>query len=66
MNHIRAAMVEDDPQHTNLLQDFLSRYGQEKGLEITAEHFSNGMDFVSDYTPTDDYFWCDGRKWEEK
>lgn len=59
MNHIRAAMVEDDPQHTNLWQDFLSRYGQEKGLEITAEQFSNGMDFVSDYTPKYDMIFMD-------
>lgn len=59
MDQIRAAIVEDDRNHAGVLQDYLLRYGQERGMEILAELFSSGLDFVSDYVPRFDVVFMD-------
>ena len=48
---MRTAIVEDMPQNTEILQNYLQRYGEETHTPIQITPFQNGMDFITDYRP---------------
>lgn len=47
----RIAIVEDCPEDSDLLVEYLTRYEQEQGEGFRIEQFSNGLNFVEDYRP---------------
>lgn len=59
MEQIRAAIVEDDAAHAEILRGHLLQYGREQKIDITAEIFTSGLDFVSDYVPRFDVVFMD-------
>ncbi len=50
----RIAIVEDDPMSVAELQNYIDRFAQERNTQFSCSVFSNGMDFISDYTPVFD------------
>lgn len=56
---IRAAVVEDETEHAEKLNEYIMRYGQEKHIEFSVEFFQNGMDFLSDYNHRVDLVFMD-------
>lgn len=48
---VEIAVVEDDRGSARCLQEFLSRYGQERGEKLNVVCFSNGAELVRDYRP---------------
>ncbi len=48
---MRTAIVEDMPQNTKILQDYLQRYEEETNTPIQITSFQNGMDFITNYHP---------------
>lgn len=49
MYHI--AIVEDCPEDSNLLVEYLNRYEAERDEKFKIEQFANGLNFVEDYHP---------------
>lgn len=47
---LRIAIVEDEKEYVQSLQDFLERYTTEHPMELTTTVFSDGLDIVTDYT----------------
>ena len=56
---LRIAIVEDEADCAQKLQDYISRYSKEHGLEITVTWFPDGMDLAEDYTPEWDILFLD-------
>lgn len=56
---IKIAVVEDEEECSNKLNEFLERYGKEKEIEFSVKLFRNGMDFISDYSPQTDVVFMD-------
>lgn len=56
---IRVAIVEDEEQYANDLIAFLQRYEKERGVEIAADCFESGINFVSDYSGCYDVVFMD-------
>lgn len=48
---MRTAIVEDMAENTEILQNYLQRYGEETGTPMQITSFQNGMDFITDYHP---------------
>lgn len=46
---MRIAIVEDNPENAQLLQNYLTRFGQEANIEITSRIYADGMDFMTPY-----------------
>ena len=46
---VRVAILEDDPRQTQLLQDYLHRYGEEHREQFAISCFENGIPFISNY-----------------
>ena len=55
----RVAIVEDETQYSELLQDYLERFGAEKGVAVAARHFSNAVYFLEKYRPDYDIVFMD-------
>lgn len=47
---INVAIVDDDGQCAQELQELLEKYGEEHGETFHVSMFSNGVNFISDYT----------------
>ena len=45
----RIAIVEDDPTSADKLKRYLTRFGNESGIELRHRHFKDGLAFISDY-----------------
>lgn len=56
---LRVAIVEDDPTCSALLQEFLSRYGDENGEALDVTVFADGLDIVENYRPVYDVILLD-------
>ena len=50
----RVAIVEDVPEDSAQLQEHLTRYQNEHGVEFGTRAFSNGLSFIEDYKPVYD------------
>lgn len=48
---IRIAIVEDQQDDFQILQSYLLRYARENGKTLETVHFSNGLNFLDEYTP---------------
>ena len=46
---VRVAILEGDPRQTQLLQDYLHRYGEEHREQFAISCFENGIPFISNY-----------------
>ncbi|GAA0799728.1 LytTR family DNA-binding domain-containing protein [Faecalicatena orotica] len=46
---IRIAIVEDDKNSVDMLEDYIGRYQKEKKRKITTEYFRDGLEFISEY-----------------
>ena len=46
---MRIAVVEDETEAAALLCEYIARWAQETGTICTADTFTNGLDFISDY-----------------
>lgn len=56
---IRVAIVEDSAETGQQLKNMIERYGLEYGKAFQFSLFSNGVDFISDYTPQYDLILMD-------
>lgn len=56
---MRTAIVEDMAENTEILQNYLQRYGEETGTPMQITSFQNGMDFITDYHPVWDLILLD-------
>ena len=56
---IRIAIVEDSEETRLELQRMISEYGKEKEMHFLFSLFSNGVNFISDYTPQYDLVFMD-------
>ena len=56
---MRTAIVEDTAENTEILQNYLQRYGEETGTPMQITSFQNGMDFITDYHPVWDLILLD-------
>ncbi len=56
---IEIAVAEDDQGCTRRLQDYLTRYGEERGEKLNVACFSNGAELVRDYRPSWDVILLD-------
>lgn len=59
MPNIRVAIVEDDVPQAELLSDFLSRFAQEKGFQLTTERFSSAVEMAETYKGQFDILFLD-------
>lgn len=48
---MRIAVVDDDPNYLNEIEDYIARFAQESGEQCSVYTFQNGMDFITDYEP---------------
>lgn len=55
----RIAIVEDYPESREKLKQYIERYQDEHDLVIQCREFSNGLNFVSDYTADYDVIFMD-------
>lgn len=46
---IRIAVVEDDAGYANILKGYISRYAKDTGKELFVKHYSDGIDFLTEY-----------------
>lgn len=56
---IRAAIIEDEKEHSAILERYCFRYGKEKGIEIITEVFSDGCSFIDRYSGRFDVVFMD-------
>ena len=56
---IRVGLVDDDREHIDLLRSFLTRYEREEAICFQIVAFSNGLNFVEDYTGNLDIVFLD-------
>ena len=56
---IRVAIVEDSRETAQQLKSMIERYGRENDKAFQFSLFSNGVDFISDYTPQYDLILMD-------
>lgn len=56
---MRIAVVEDETEAAALLCEYIARWAQETGTICTADTFTNGLDFISDYRPIYDVVFLD-------
>lgn len=56
---LKIAIVEDEESCAEQLKRYLQRFEREHGETLDCICFSNGMDFVSDYTPIYDVIFMD-------
>lgn len=47
---IRIALVDDDDNHLMLLKSYIKRYSKDSGILFEISEFSNGINFLEDYT----------------
>lgn len=53
------AIVEDDHNSRNILKEYVLRYQSESGIQFRITEFSNGLNFVSDYSADFDVIFMD-------
>ena len=46
---LTVAIVEDDLKSAQLLTKYIERYNEEKKEQLTVLHFTNGLNFISEY-----------------
>lgn len=56
---LRIAIVEDEADCAQKLQDYIYRYSKEHSLEITVTWFTDGMDLAENYAPEWDILFLD-------
>lgn len=56
---IRVAIVEDEEAYARDLTVFLRQYELKRGVELTVDTFSSGVDFISDYNARYDVVFMD-------
>lgn len=56
---INVAIVEDESDDALRLKGIVLRYGEEHGVDFRVTCFSNGIDFISDYTAEHDLVFMD-------
>lgn len=59
MKGLKVAIVEDEVAQADILFDFLTRFCAERKLELHADRFLNGVDFVTEYSPRYDAVFLD-------
>ena len=56
---LKIAIVENEPEQADLLSGYIARYSQESGIKCQVITFSNGLEFISGYTPGFDAVFMD-------
>ena len=56
---LKIAIVENEPEQADLLSGYIARYSQESGIKCQVVTFSNGLEFISGYTPGFDAVFMD-------
>ena len=56
---LRMALVEDDDGYAAQLKQFIARFSEETGQEISMTWFPDGMDIAEDYKPVNDIIFMD-------
>lgn len=56
---IRLAIVEDEDSNAEILSGHIQRYAAQTGEKIISTRFSNGVDFISDYSFSFDIIFMD-------
>ena len=56
---VKIAMAEDDPVQAKRLQDYLNRFSEETGIEMTVDAFRDGAALLFDYKPVYDIILLD-------
>lgn len=51
---LRVAVAEDNEAYRHQMEQYLTRYGREHGLELESTFFSDGLRLVEDYQPNYD------------
>lgn len=46
---IRIAVAEDDPHFTEVLKEYLERYGRERQVELSVDYYTDGVELVFSY-----------------
>lgn len=46
---LKIAIVEDENAQTQLMRDYIARYGREKDVKCSVTTFGNGLDFITYY-----------------
>lgn len=55
----RIAIVEDDYESRNMFKEYVFRYQSESGMQFRVSEFTNGLNFISDYTADFDVIFMD-------
>lgn len=56
---IRVAVVDDDQESRELIQNYLARYEHENGIQINIETFTDGSELIASYQPRFDILFLD-------
>jgi DNA-binding LytR/AlgR family response regulator len=56
---LRIAIVDDDKEDVQIIEDFLAHFFEESDMEYHTTHFSDGMFFIENYTPAYDIVFMD-------
>lgn len=56
---LRIAIVDDDLKYCEALLSHISRYKDEKEIDVNVVTFSSGLEFISDYEPVYDILFLD-------
>lgn len=59
MQAVRCAIVEDDPEYTRCIREYLARFQQETGCALLTRFFEDGEDIVERYAPEYDIILMD-------
>lgn len=59
MARLSVAVVEDDPRHARVITEYLSRYAEETGHELTVRLFADGSQILAGYRPEYDVLLLD-------
>lgn len=53
------ALVEDESENRKVFKEYVLRYQSESGIQFRISEFSNGLNFISDYTADFDVIFMD-------
>lgn len=51
---IMVAVVEDDDKSAELIDGYVRKFSEANGIALAVKRFKNGVDFISDYSPSFD------------
>ena len=58
---LKIAIVENEADQAELLRGYVMRYAEESGVKCQAVIYSNGLEFISGYSPGFDAVFMDIR-----